>query len=65
VNSSLGQSLTDFSGAAAKLFITSEVFFILDALKIIAHSLYNCRVFGYYGRIRKLMALMKGTMLYD
>lgn len=62
VNINLGHSSTDLSGAAAKLFITSEGFLILDALKIIAHSLYNCRVFGYYGGIRKLTALMKGTI---
>ncbi|KAK7353018.1 hypothetical protein VNO80_18450 [Phaseolus coccineus] len=63
LNTSLGQSSTDFSGAAAKMFFTSEGFFILDALKIIARSLYNCRVFGYYGGIRKLTALMKGAVV--
>ncbi|XP_022633032.1 BEACH domain-containing protein B isoform X2 [Vigna radiata var. radiata] len=63
LNINLGHSSTDLSGAAAKLFITSEGFLILDALKIIAHSLYNCRVFGYYGGIRKLTALMKGAVV--
>ena len=58
----MGQSSTDLSGASAKLFITSEGFFILDALKIITRSLYNCRVFGYYGGIQKLTALMKGII---
>ncbi|KHN08982.1 BEACH domain-containing protein lvsC [Glycine soja] len=62
-NTSMGQSSTDLSGAAAKLFITSEGFFILDALKIITRSLYNCRVFGYYGGIQKLTALMKGAVV--
>lgn len=54
------QSPTELSGAAIKLHITSEGFLVLDALKIIARSLYNCRVFGYYGGIQKLTALMKG-----
>lgn len=62
-NTSMGQSPTELSGAAAKMFITSEGFFILDALKIITRSLYNCRVFGYYGGIQKLTALMKGAVV--
>lgn len=53
---------TELSGAATKSYITSEGFLILDALKIIARSLYNCRVFGYYGGIQKLTALMKGII---
>ncbi|RDY05943.1 BEACH domain-containing protein B, partial [Mucuna pruriens] len=60
---SMGQLPTVLSGAAAKMFITSEGFFILDALKIITRSLYNCRVFGYYGGIQKLTALMKGAVV--
>eukprot|EP00256_Glycine_max_P069399 XP_025983994.1 BEACH domain-containing protein B isoform X4 [Glycine max] len=63
LNTDMGQSSTDLSGASAKLFITSEGFFILDALKIITRSLYNCRVFGYYGGIQKLTALMKGAVV--
>lgn len=54
---------TELSGAATKSYITSEGFLILDALKIIARSLYNCRVFGYYGGIQKLTALMKGAVV--
>ncbi|OIW14558.1 hypothetical protein TanjilG_14944 [Lupinus angustifolius] len=61
LNTSMMQSPTDLSGAATQLFITSEGFVILDALKIITRSLYNCRVFGYYGGIQKLTALMKGS----
>ncbi|CAL0327334.1 unnamed protein product [Lupinus luteus] len=61
LNTSMMQSPTDLSGAATQLFITSEGFVILDALKIISRSLYNCRVFGYYGGIQKLTALMKGS----
>ncbi|TKY74425.1 BEACH domain-containing protein lvsC [Spatholobus suberectus] len=63
LNTSMGQSPTELSGAAVKLFITSEGFLILDALKIITRSLYNCRVFGYYGGIQKLTALMKGAVV--
>ncbi|XP_020218624.1 BEACH domain-containing protein B isoform X2 [Cajanus cajan] len=63
LNASMGQSPTELSRAAAKLFITSEGFLILDALKIITRSLYNCRVFGYYGGIQKLTALMKGAVV--
>jgi len=63
VSTSILQS-TELSGAATKSYITSEGFLILDALKIIARSLYNCRVFGYYGGIQKLTALMKGIILF-
>lgn len=63
VNTSVGHSPAELSGATAKLFITSEGYLILDALKIITRSLYNCRVFGYYGGIQKLTALMKGIII--
>ncbi|XP_061352489.1 BEACH domain-containing protein B, partial [Gastrolobium bilobum] len=63
LNTTTVQSPTELSGAATKLFITSEGFLILDALKIIARSLYNCRVFGYYGGVQKLTALMKGAVV--
>lgn len=57
------QSPTDLTGAATKFFIASEGFALLDALKIITRSLYNCRVFGYYGGIPKLAAMMKGIII--
>lgn len=57
------QSPTDLTGAATISFIASEGFHILDALKIITRSLYNCRVFGYYGGIQKLAAMMKGIII--
>ncbi|MED6222264.1 hypothetical protein PIB30_062657, partial [Stylosanthes scabra] len=63
LSTNMVQSLEDLSGAATKSFITSEGFSILDALKIITRSLYNCRVFGYYGGIQKLTALMKGAVV--
>jgi hypothetical protein len=64
VSTSILQSPTELSGAATKSYITSEGFLILDASKIIVRSLYNCRVFGYYGGIQKLTALMKGILIF-
>ncbi|CAJ2641153.1 unnamed protein product [Trifolium pratense] len=63
LSTSIFQSPTELSGAATKSYITSEGFLILDALKIISRSLYNCRLFGYYGGIQKLTALMKGAVV--
>jgi hypothetical protein len=63
LSTSILQSPTELSGAATKSYITSEGFLILDASKIIVRSLYNCRVFGYYGGIQKLTALMKGAVV--
>ncbi|KAI4337584.1 hypothetical protein L6164_015981 [Bauhinia variegata] len=62
-NTSMVQSTTDLSGDATHLFITSEGFAVLDALKIVTRSLYSCRVFGHYGGIQKLTALMKGAVV--
>lgn len=62
VNTSTARSTTDFSCPSTSLNITSEGFPVLDALKIVTRSLHNCRVFGYYGGIQKLTALMKGTI---
>lgn len=42
--------------------ITSEGLPVLDALTVITRSMHNCRVFGYYGGIQKLTALMKGII---
>lgn len=36
---------------------------MLDALTIVTRSIHNCRVFGYYGGIQKLAALMKGKTI--
>lgn len=62
VNTSTTRSTTDFSCPSTSLNITSEGFPVLDALKIVTRSLHNCRVFGYYGGIQKLTALMKGNI---
>ncbi|KAJ7958905.1 BEACH domain-containing protein [Quillaja saponaria] len=63
LNTSTVHSTMDLSGAATNLIITSEGFPVLDALKIVTRSLYNCRVFGYCGGIHKLTALMKGAVV--
>ncbi|OMO50809.1 hypothetical protein CCACVL1_30251 [Corchorus capsularis] len=49
--------------ASISLVITSEGLPVLDALQIITRSMHNCRVFGYYGGIQKLTALMKGAVI--
>lgn len=56
------RSPTGSSGASTSFSITSEGLPILDALTIVTRSLHNCRVFGYYGGIQKLTALMKGIV---
>jgi hypothetical protein len=56
------RSKTGLSGASTSLNITSEGLPVLDALTIVTRSLHNCRVFGYYGGIQKLTALMKGIV---
>lgn len=43
---------------------SSEAFSVLDALTIVTRSIHNCRVFGYYGGVQKLTALMKGGLVY-
>ncbi|CAH9105180.1 unnamed protein product [Cuscuta epithymum] len=43
--------------------LTSEGFPILDALTVVVRSLHNCRLFGYYGGIQKITALMKATVV--
>ncbi|CAN4092325.1 unnamed protein product [Withania somnifera] len=43
--------------------ITSEGLPVLDALTVITRSMHNCRVFGYYGGVQKLTALMKAAVV--
>ncbi|KAK9032820.1 hypothetical protein V6N11_017863 [Hibiscus sabdariffa] len=61
LNTGAGRTGTDFP--AVSISFTSEGFPVLDALKIIIRSLHNCRVFGYYGGIQKITALMKGAVI--
>ncbi|XP_023910441.2 BEACH domain-containing protein B isoform X2 [Quercus suber] len=63
LNTSMMRSTTGSSGASTSFSITSEGLPILDALTIVTRSLHNCRVFGYYGGIQKLTALMKGAVV--
>ncbi|KAH7524781.1 hypothetical protein FEM48_Zijuj06G0155600 [Ziziphus jujuba var. spinosa] len=63
LNASTMRSTTDLPSPSTSLNITAEGFPVLDALTIITRSLHNCRVFGYYGGIQKLTALMKGAVI--
>nr|KJB64108.1 hypothetical protein B456_010G033800 [Gossypium raimondii] len=63
LNTSAGRTTTDLPAATISFIITSEGLPVLYALKIIARSLHNCRVFGYYDGIQKLTALMKGAVI--
>ncbi|KAJ8762560.1 hypothetical protein K2173_007999 [Erythroxylum novogranatense] len=53
----------DSSGASTSMNNISEGLLVLDALSVITRSLHNCSVFGYYGGIQKLTALMKGAVV--
>lgn len=57
-------STTERLGNLTSLTLTSEGFPVLDALTIVTRSMLNCKVFGYYGGIQKLTALMKGILLF-
>lgn len=57
------QSTTEQMGTSTSLTVTSEGLPVLDALTIVTRSIHNCRVFGYYGGIQKLAALMKGSVI--
>ncbi|KAF3447262.1 hypothetical protein FNV43_RR12442 [Rhamnella rubrinervis] len=63
LNTSTMRSTTDLPSPSTSLNITAEGFPVLDALTIVTRSLHNCRVFGYYGGIQKLTALMKGVVI--
>lgn len=43
--------------------ITYEGLPVLDALAVITRSMHNCRVFGFYGGVQKLTALLKATVV--
>jgi len=60
VNASTEQSTADQVGTSMSYAMTSEVLPTLNALIILSRSMHNCRVFGYYGGIQKLTALLKG-----
>lgn len=62
INSSAIQSTSEQSGSSTDT-LTYEGFDVLDALAVTVRSMHNCRVFGFYGGVQKLTALMKGTSL--
>ncbi|XVE60616.1 hypothetical protein DITRI_Ditri05aG0142300 [Diplodiscus trichospermus] len=61
LNTAAGRPTADLT--AVSISFASEGLPVLDALNIITRSLHNCRVFGYYGGIQKLTALMKGAVV--
>ncbi|KAL1821830.1 hypothetical protein ACET3Z_016699 [Daucus carota] len=63
VNLSGTISTTERLGNVTSYTLTSEGFPILDALTIVTRSMHNCKVFGYYGGIQKLTALMKAAVV--
>ncbi|KAK2977991.1 hypothetical protein RJ640_023529 [Escallonia rubra] len=62
-NTSGTQPTTEQLGPLMSLTIKSEGLPILDVLTIITRSMHNCRVFGYYGGIQKLTALVKAAVV--
>ncbi|KAA8528370.1 hypothetical protein F0562_035725 [Nyssa sinensis] len=63
LNANPVQSTWDQVGTSMSLAITSEGLPVLDALTIIMRSMHNCKVFGHYGGIQKLTALMKAAVV--
>ncbi|KAL9450104.1 hypothetical protein AB3S75_011937 [Citrus x aurantiifolia] len=63
VNTNVVRSTMSLSESSTGLSSSSEAFSVLDALTIVTRSMHNCRVFGYYGGIQKLTALMKGVVI--
>lgn len=63
LNTILMPSKMDLPESSTSLKIPSEGLQTLEALTIITRSIHNCRVFGYYGGIQKLTALMKGAVV--
>ncbi|OUZ99745.1 BEACH domain [Macleaya cordata] len=63
LNSNSAQCTADLFGASFSLNVITEGLLVLDALTIITRSMHNCRIFGYYGGIQKLTALMKAAVV--
>ncbi|KAK9165680.1 hypothetical protein Scep_000871 [Stephania cephalantha] len=62
LNMNTAQS-SELHGASISVSIITEGFPILEALTVITRSMHNCRVFGYYGGMQKLIALMKAAVI--
>lgn len=56
------QSTSELSGSSTST-ITYEGLHILDALAVTVRSMHNCRIFGFYGGVQKLTALMKAAVV--
>uniref|UniRef100_A0A7N0VH18 BEACH domain-containing protein B n=1 Tax=Kalanchoe fedtschenkoi TaxID=63787 RepID=A0A7N0VH18_KALFE len=63
LNSSMMQSITSVSGNSGIRNLMSEWLPVLDGLTIVTRSVHNCRVFGYYGGIQRLVALLKAAVV--
>ncbi|KAG8632803.1 hypothetical protein MANES_18G056822v8 [Manihot esculenta] len=63
LNITMVPSKTDLSETSTSLALPSEGLQVLDVLTVITRSMHNCKVFGYYGGIQKLTALMKGCVV--
>ncbi|XP_065880379.1 BEACH domain-containing protein B isoform X2 [Euphorbia lathyris] len=63
LNVTMVPSKPDLPDASTNLHIPLEGLQALDALTMVTRSIHNCRVFGYYGGLQKLTALMKGAVV--
>lgn len=63
VSSGIVQSNVGFSVPSSILSLASEGIPLLEAVSIITRSMHNCKLFGYYGGVQKLTALMKGKVI--
>ncbi|KAJ4963542.1 hypothetical protein NE237_023481 [Protea cynaroides] len=63
LNTNAAESIEDLPGASFSMSIIAEGFPVLDALSIVVRSMHNCNVFGYYGGMQKLTALMKAAVV--
>ncbi|KAI3896170.1 hypothetical protein MKX03_000290, partial [Papaver bracteatum] len=63
LNSSSAQYTKDPLGASLSFNVVTEGVLVLEVLTIITRSMHNCRIFGYYGGIQKLTALMKAAVV--
>ncbi|GAB2294234.1 hypothetical protein Dimus_028451 [Dionaea muscipula] len=62
-NGAIMQSTSEPLLDATSLTVILEGQPVLDALAIIVRSVHNCRVFGYYGGVQKLILLIKATVI--
>ncbi|KAI4388687.1 hypothetical protein MLD38_000993 [Melastoma candidum] len=63
LNAGIVQSNVGLSVSSSILSLVSEGIPLLEAVSIITRSMHNCKIFGYYGGVQKLTALMKGAVV--